>query len=276
MVIALHGFLGLPDDWQPIASRMAPRLAQGTQGPSSFEAVDLWSEARAMAAECPELHVNSPFENCWFERWTEHFKTRLVRAISATGKKPWLIGYSMGGRLALHAAIKLQGLLSGLVLVSVNYGLGSLDERESRLGRDHAWAMRLRSGENWERVLADWNAQPVLKPGSSDEGIFLERVEGRFDRATLAMGLEGWSLARQSDRRAELAAIGLPVLHVSGEEDRSYTKIVYDYFASQAAVLQATGLQKHVVVPKAGHRVPWDAPEAFGQAVCSFIWEVGA
>src|ERR1041385_616117 len=66
-----------------------------------------------------------------------------------------LVGYSMGGRLALQALIE-GAAFDRAVIVSA--GLNLEEGREERRERDEAWAMRFESDE-WENVMRDWNAQ---------------------------------------------------------------------------------------------------------------------
>ena len=71
-----------------------------------------------------------------------------------------LLGYSLGGRLAL------QALLAGAnykraILVSTGLGIEDESARAARRASDEAWAQRFES-EDFETVIADWNAQPVL------------------------------------------------------------------------------------------------------------------
>ena len=71
-----------------------------------------------------------------------------------------LLGYSLGGRLALHA------LLAGAqykraIFVSTGLGIEGDDARAARRAADEAWARRFET-EDFDSVMAAWNAQPVL------------------------------------------------------------------------------------------------------------------
>src|SRR3954466_10003273 len=71
-----------------------------------------------------------------------------------------LLGYSLGGRLAL------QALLAGAhyeCAIFISTGLGIDDEvaRQARRASDEAWAQRFEN-DDWDAVINAWNAQPVL------------------------------------------------------------------------------------------------------------------
>src|SRR5205085_576420 len=92
-----------------------------------------------------------------------------------------LLGYSMGGRLAL------QALLDGAayrraVIVSAGLGIEDDAERASRRASDERWAQRFERDE-WESLMRDWNAQPIFG------GHAPVRRERDFDRARLGTAL---------------------------------------------------------------------------------------
>ena len=66
-----------------------------------------------------------------------------------------LVGYSMGGRLALQALID-GAPFDRAVIISA--GLNLEENRDERRARDEAWARRFES-DPWDEVIRDWNAQ---------------------------------------------------------------------------------------------------------------------
>jgi 2-succinyl-6-hydroxy-2,4-cyclohexadiene-1-carboxylate synthase len=166
-----------------------------------------------------------------------------------------LIGYSLGARLALHALLRHPERWRGAILIGANPGLEWETTRAERRARDYAWAERFRY-EDWNTVLADWNAQPVFA-GSE--------IPARDDgnREKHASMLELWSLGRQRAKWGELAQLRTPVLWLAGDRDEKFRGL-----AERAAAI--TG--RLVIVPGAGHRVPWDAPEAIKNSIRHF-WQ---
>lgn len=235
-IVAIHGFLGLARDWSSFG----------------FTSVDLWSGVRALA----QAETGNAFED-----WAKRFNDRFMAGRSEARQKPWLVGYSLGGRLAMHAVLKRPELYSGAVFVSANPGLTAADERTQRRHDDFQWAGRFRT-ENWTTLIADWNAQPVLKTvtGAPER---LDRQNTDFDRAALAAALEIWSLGKQRDLRAELVRLSLPVLYLTGEEDSKFSRIIAD--------LELLPTHQHKIISGAGHRVPWDRPREFIEALRGFM-----
>src|SRR3954471_12845481 len=67
--------------------------------------------------------------------------TAYVRALAPD--RFTLAGYSMGGRIALHAALALQDRLERLVLVGASPGIADAEERAARRAADAALADRI-------------------------------------------------------------------------------------------------------------------------------------
>jgi 2-succinyl-6-hydroxy-2,4-cyclohexadiene-1-carboxylate synthase len=160
-----------------------------------------------------------------------------------------LIGYSMGGRLALQV---LEGQRFAKAVI-VSAGINAPDQERRK--RDQEWARRFES-EEWTSLTADWNAQPVF------DGHVVERREEDYDRAALARQLIDWSPAVLAPPRLEL--IETPVLWVAGERDTKYVEI-----ARRAVELLPHG--ESWICPGAGHRVPWEQPDAFVSQLRRFL-----
>ena len=228
-VIALHGFLGLASDWDLV-------------GLDELESIDLWTDVGDDLAH-----------------WAHRFNTE----IREMNLRPILLGYSMGGRLAMEAVLQAPELYRGAVFVSTNPGLPNATkaDRDARWKSDQHWAERIRK-EPWETWLQDWNAQSVLQTPPTAT-IQLKRNEKDFDRERLASALLSWSLARQADQREKLRRLEVPVLFVSGAEDTKFTALLQSLTLAPAQSLK--------VVAGAGHRVPWDQPQAFARVVREFL-----
>lgn len=175
-----------------------------------------------------------------------------------------LLGYSLGGRLAMQALIACPGAWSAVVLVAAHPGGGTEVERTAIRNRDAYWAERCRR-DRWEDLLADWDALPVFggRPNRAPRP-----PDGR-DRERHARTFEVFSRARQADLRPLLAATPLPpVLYVTGADDARYGALGDELAEFVPAIA-------HEVVPNAGHRVPWDQPEEFAESVGRFLRETG-
>jgi 2-succinyl-6-hydroxy-2,4-cyclohexadiene-1-carboxylate synthase len=157
-----------------------------------------------------------------------------------------LLGYSMGGRLALQALID-GAPFDRAVIVSA--GLNLEDGRDERRARDEAWAKRFES-DPWDEVMRDWNAQPVFG------GHAIQRDERDYDRLELARQLRENSSGALSPLAPRLHEIAIPILWIAGERDPQYVGI-----GSRAVSLLPNA--ELWICPGAGHRVPWEQPERF-------------
>jgi 2-succinyl-6-hydroxy-2,4-cyclohexadiene-1-carboxylate synthase len=164
-----------------------------------------------------------------------------------------LLGYSMGGRLALEALIE-GAKFDRAVIVSA--GLNLTEGRDERRERDEAWARRFES-DPWDDVMRDWNAHPVFG------GHVIERHEHDYDRGEVARMLRENSPGVRPPLEPRLHEIAIPVLWVAGERDRQYADI-----ARRAVALLPRG--ELWICPGAGHRVPWEQPEAFVERLRRF------
>ncbi|HEV7573274.1 MAG TPA: alpha/beta fold hydrolase [Thermoanaerobaculia bacterium] len=155
-----------------------------------------------------------------------------------------LLGYSLGGRLAL------QALLAGAnykraILVSTGLGIEDEELRAARCASDEAWAQRFES-EDFDFVIADWNAQPVLA------GPSLARARNDYD----PRGLREWSSGALPPVASRLYELTIPTLWIAGARDTKYVAEAY-----RAASI--TPNARVSIVENAGHRVPWEQPSAF-------------
>jgi 2-succinyl-6-hydroxy-2,4-cyclohexadiene-1-carboxylate synthase len=221
--IALHGFLGKAEDWAPFG----------------FEAIDL-----------NLLDASKPLEQIAQE----------LNSRAGEGSEPrLLIGYSLGGRLALQMLKQLPNLWKAAVLISVHLGLNNQDQKQKRIEQDEQWAQRFES-EEWGSLLESWNRQPVFgrMPPSFD------RCEKEFDRRWLAGALRSWSLGRQPDMQEFLSHLNLPLLWIAGEGDTRC--------ASAAKSLSFTHSKSKIwIAPNAAHRVPWEAEKEFSLTINNFL-----
>jgi 2-succinyl-6-hydroxy-2,4-cyclohexadiene-1-carboxylate synthase len=210
-ILALHGNLGSPADWS-------------LPGIPDIHSVGLWD------------HVDLDFAD---------FIDALAGPLSAGLEKPVLAGYSLGGRLALHALAADPERWGGAVIVSAHPGLGCIEDRLARRTSDAIWADRARTME-WEAFLDQWNAQPLFGEVSPALRARQATLEPRRDAIAAAFGR--WSLGRQEDLRSRLGRFTGPVVWITGEKDVRFTCLG----AEMAAVLPDF---RHIVVPGVGHRV---------------------
>ncbi|MBC1766276.1 2-succinyl-6-hydroxy-2,4-cyclohexadiene-1-carboxylate synthase [Listeria welshimeri] len=170
----------------------------------------------------------------------------------------FVLGYSMGGRVATAFASAHPEMVRGLILVSSSPGLAQKDLQESRVQADNRLADMLESEgiisfvDYWEK-LALFASQEVL----SDElkkRIRLERLAQNPNG--LAMSLRGMGTGKQPSYWNHLADFTFPVLLMTGSLDKKFEKIAQE-------MQQLLPNSTHVTVQNAGHAVYLEQPNIF-------------
>ena len=194
-----------------------------------------------------------------FDDWTEDFCGRVEA--QANGEKSILLGYSLGGRLALHACLSRPDLWKSAIVVGADPGLESEEEKKLQLDKDRNWAERLKR-EPLEKLVDEWDAQSVFC-GFENQA---PRNLGEMDADRLSQQFEVFSKGIQQNLVPELAELKRPpILFLSGDKDYKYQKIG-EKLAKSSSVVKAQ------VVADVGHRVPWEDPESFVQVLNDFAF----
>lgn len=219
-IIALHGFLGLPSDFTNIHP--------------SLIAHDLWANPAV------------PYTD-WATAFNDQYQAHSV-----------LMGYSLGGRLALHALLDNPAQWQAAIFVSTHPGLETEEQRAQRLLNDLGWKEKFLQ-QDWATLMEEWNGQAVFK-----NHVHPTREELYYNRSCLADALDTWSLGRQAHHAEALAALSIPILWVVGEEDLKFVQLA-------KGLNFAHPQSKIVIVPKAGHRILWQRTEFFQTLLNNFL-----
>lgn len=176
-----------------------------------------------------------------------------------------VVGYSMGGRLALYLALRYPERCAGLFVESSSPGLEDAVEREARRHSDEEKAARLKS-DDFEEFLTDWYSQPLFASLTRRDGLIEEMIEARRgnDPAELARALLGMGTGTQPSLWDELPGLVAPALAVAGELDEKFVAISRRMAGASPRVRAAT-------VPGAGHNVRAEAPEAYLDLLKRFL-----
>lgn len=167
-----------------------------------------------------------------------------------------VLGYSMGGRLALGAALDQPEYFSRLVLTSASLGIADAGEREARRRRDCGVAALLEE-RGIEQFVDEWIKHPLIK-GSEP----LDDIRRRNSPAGLAGALRGMGQGVQPYLGDELSRLIVPTTWMAGGEDDAYASI-----ARQAA--ETVG--ELIIVSGAGHNVVLDSVGVVAQAVNALL-----
>jgi 2-succinyl-6-hydroxy-2,4-cyclohexadiene-1-carboxylate synthase len=177
-----------------------------------------------------------------------------------------VVGYSMGGRLALHAALEIPTLAERLVLESASPGLATEMERRARREADEELARFLES-HPIEAFVDRWEALPLFATQQSLPPEARSQIRRRrlaCDRGGLAASLREMGTGAQAWLGDRLAKIRVPALMIAGERDAKFATIARD-------MLRSLPDGRLRVIPGAGHDVHTEAPGAFIDVVRDFL-----
>lgn len=242
-LIALHGFMGSPATFDS--------LAQNWDG--DFVALSLPKPSLPNNASAA-LTLSSAHEQAAREILSE-LVSRGIRDFD-------LLGYSLGGRIAMHIARVAPGRVYRLVLEAAHPGLESEHDRNARREHDRTWASRIR--KEGAGSLNAWYQQSVFDSLSNPLREALIREKRDQSWSSIPRNLDAYSLGRQAPQWDALRHRVGPTLFISGQLDLRYAQV--------GSRLETQSPQiRHISVPGAGHVVHREQPEAYLGALQSFL-----
>ncbi|MFN8503835.1 2-succinyl-6-hydroxy-2,4-cyclohexadiene-1-carboxylate synthase [Kouleothrix sp.] len=246
-LLMLHGFTGSSATWRPLVGRLGPGIRS--------IAVDLIGHGKSSA---PARAARYSMARCVADLLALLDKLNIARAT--------VLGYSMGGRVALQLAAAAPQRVEALVLESASPGLASADERAARAAADDALADTIeREGlaafvDYWEQ-LPLWASQAALPPEARAR---LRAQRLRNNPRGLANSLRGMGAGRQTSLWEQLGALGMPALLLAGALDGKYSAIA----RRMAGAMPRARL---AIVPDAGHAIHLEQPDVFIEQVADFL-----
>lgn len=244
-VLFLHGFLGNATNWSDVAESLA----------SDFRTILVDLPGHGKSVDLPDdLYT---IKGCASELIALLDDLRI--------DKVNLVGYSMGGRVALYLATHYQERFRTLVLESSSAGLKGAEEREARQVEDERRAQRLESMP-FEQFLRDWYSQPLFSSVSSRPELFEELVSMRLSGSVkeLARSLRFMGTGRMEPLWDQLATLAIPTVCIAGELDPKFAAL-----ARQMAM--AIPNCHAMIIPDAGHIVHFEQPDRYIARIHSFL-----
>ena len=182
--------------------------------------------------------------------------------LGSAGGRGVYIGYSMGGRLALHTALARPERVTGLVLVGATAGIDSDGERAARRAADDALAQQLED-DGLDAFLERWLQNPLFASLPPARAGLEDRRSNTVDG--LAYSLRALGSGAQRPRWDDLPRLTMPVLVIAGARDPKFAALgrrMVDAIGDNAAL---------ELVPGSGHAVHLERPEAFLAIVRPFL-----
>lgn len=235
-LLFLHGFMGSGSDFAAIIDSLLPEFCCLT--------VDLPGHGQTQVLDSVGYGM-------------EVFAPVLLNLLYRLNFVPChLVGYSMGGRLALYMTYQFPQAFSSVLLASASPGLATVAERTLRQRQDAVLAASLVS-EDWPTVLRRWYEQPLFstfKAYESFNAIFQRRLQNCPHQ--LAQALQGLGTGAQPSLWNVLSSFKMPMTLVVGALDLKFVQI-NQRMAAQVPLAQLK------IVPECGHVVHAENSAAF-------------
>lgn len=246
-LLLLHGFTGSSRNWEPLLPYLAPHR--------EIIAVDLLGHGRSPAP--PRANRYS----------MELIAADIVDLLDQLAiEQTDILGYSMGGRLALYLTTQVPQRVSALILESASPGLKNKDEQLARRQQDNALAARIEK-EGLNAFVAYWESLPLWAsqaslPAETREALRQQRLQN--DPVGLAHSLRGLGTGAQASQWGRLRRLAMPVLLLAGELDEKFVAINRE----MAGLIPQARLE---IVPEAGHAIHLERPLIYADLVLRFL-----
>lgn len=245
-ILFLHGFMGTSRDWNQIVDALRRDFF--------CIPVDLPGHGRSIDLSDPAAYTMEG---------TSDLLVQLLEEIDVD--RAHVVGYSMGGRLALYFARHHAARCRSVVLESASPGLRSASERAARVELDEARARRLET-EKYAHFLEEWFRRPLFSTLGRHEGLLEHVIASRMGNSPdeLARSLRSMGTGAQPSMWEALVHVRTPMLSVAGALDGKFVEI-----AEQMAVLMPN--MRTAIISNAGHNVHAEYPSVFGDLLKNYF-----
>ena len=232
-LVLLHGFTNSGASWRPVISGLGERYRA--------IAPDIRGHASAGTAEPVTLSA-------------------VIDDVAALTPEPFtLVGYSQGGRIALHVALALPHRVTRLVLIGASPGLSDEAEREQRRLADERLAERIES-LTIDDFARQWAQTPILADIPPDIAAVSHADRLHSSPHGLASALRNLGTGALPSLWKRLPELRMPVTLLVGERDDKFTALAKEMVR---CIPRAT----LTVVPGAGHAVHLERPDAVAEVL---------
>jgi 2-succinyl-6-hydroxy-2,4-cyclohexadiene-1-carboxylate synthase len=229
-IVFAHGFTQTRESWKPIGVKVAA---------AGYEAVVVDLPGHGESA-----NVRADLR-------------RGAQLLTTVGGEATYVGYSMGGRFCLHAALMYPHLVKQLVLIGTHPGLDDDDDRVARRAADDVTANRL-AEIGLPAFLDEWVRQPLFDGLQLDPADRASRLTNTVEGLRSSLWLAG--TGAQDSLWPRLAGLAMPVALVTGTNDLKFHAIS----AQMAELLPDC---RRYAIDGAGHAAHLQQPAAVTNAI---------
>lgn len=246
-VVLLHGFTGSVATWEQVVKALPTTIR--------IMAIDLTGHGQ----------TDIPLNYARYEM-TEQVKDleALFEALNVNNFT--LLGYSMGGRVALSYAAQYPKRIKQLILESASPGLASEAERKTRRDADFALATKIEKNGITSFVDAWENIQLFASQKKLSEEVKNAVRKERLAQSEIgiANSLRGLGTGEQPSLWGKLSSITLPVTLITGALDEKFCLIA-------KTMLKSLPNAQHLVINDMGHAIHVENPVQFATIVKDII-----
>lgn len=247
-LLLIHGTFGSPHDWNDVVEQLQRRTNYTT------EQITLpGHHGRPLDAQRPAFE-------------------QLVDAVEDAISEPCiLVGYSLGGRAALHYLLRSRASaqIQAVVLEGAHPGITDMQERAQRAALDRTRAERiLRDG--LEDFLWDWYQAPLFALEGAGDAILQRLIHTRIqeqNQEDLARIIAESSPGVVPALWQHLPELALPLCYVHGAKDQKYAEV-------GRRIQQITPHTRVASITGAGHNAHHHNSEGFADALIRFVEQV--
>ena len=243
--VLLHGFMQDARGWQTVAESLA----------------------RTYCVNVPTITVDSPSQ-ANLESLSMGVLGVVQHAIMHTGRtQVVLVGYSMGGRIAIEFVRRYPYLVKALVLESAGLGPENEEHRAQLQQRAEHNAERIEQAASIEEAVDYWEDLPLFRTQQEldeevREAVRLERLRSTKEQlAWLCRAAGAHTMPPASETRAMLDSLEAPVLYVAGLRDPRYSGLAESF--------KGTSVQWSFI--DAGHNVHLEKPQEYIEVLDRFL-----
>jgi 2-succinyl-6-hydroxy-2,4-cyclohexadiene-1-carboxylate synthase len=248
VVIFFHGFMGSGLDWEDVIKILSQEFY--------CIAVDLPGHGKTV--------VHGPITNYSMESFTTYFAIFVKK----WGLNPAvLVGYSMGGRLALFLSVYFKNLWSAAILESATPGLRKEKQRIERRTKDNQLAKKFEKVK-LDEFMKEWYQQSLfktIKNSDSFDSLFKRRLNNHPDELVKSLKMMGVGV--QPSLWNACSSINMPILLLAGEFDRKFCNIIRD-------MKNINSDFEIKIIENAGHNVHVEQPNVYIQLIYNFLTSI--
>ncbi len=245
LILFLHGFMGDSHEFNKVISLLSDNFC--------CLAVDLPGHGKTRVIGDDE---------CYSMQNTAHGLIKLLDNLNIEICS--LIGYSMGGRLALYLNLHFPQRFSRVVLESASPGLKTERDQAERIQRDLELAHQLEIID-FPVFLLKWYSQPLFASLNKhpDFNVLLEK-RLQNNPLELAKSLRGLSTGQQPSLWDKLKINQNPLLLLIGEYDKKFKTI-------NSEMIRLCESAQLKIISNCGHNIHFENPKEFALNLKSFL-----